>query len=69
MSPDLLKLIFGRLGLDSLPLHEPILVGTFVMVALGGGALFAGITYFRLWGYLWRECSPPWTTSASASCT
>ena len=55
MSPDLLKLIFGRLGLDSLPLHEPILVGTFVMVALGGGALFAGITYFRLWGYLWRE--------------
>jgi len=40
MSPDLLKLIFGRLGLDSLPLHEPILVGTFVMVALGGEPVF-----------------------------
>ena len=59
MSPDLLKLIFGRLSLDSLPLHEPIVVGTFVVVALGGVALLAGVTYFRLWGYLWRE----WFTS------
>ncbi|CAN1357422.1 Cytochrome bo(3) ubiquinol oxidase subunit 1 [Linum perenne] len=59
MSPDLLKLIFGRLGIDSLPLHEPILVGTFAVVALGGITLLAGVTYFRLWGYLWRE----WFTS------
>ena len=36
MSPDLLKLIFGRLGFESLPLHEPIVVGTFAVVALGG---------------------------------
>jgi len=55
MSPDLLKLIFGRLGFDSLPLHEPIVVGTFAVVALGGAALLGGLTYFRLWGYLWRE--------------
>ncbi|MHC2318195.1 hypothetical protein ACVIHC_005241 [Bradyrhizobium diazoefficiens] len=55
MSPDLLKLIFGRLGLESLPLHEPIVVGTFVVVALGGATLLGGLTYFRLWGYLWRE--------------
>ena len=55
MSPDLLKLIFGRLGFESLPLHEPIVVGTFVVVALGGIALLGGLTYFRLWGYLWRE--------------
>ena len=59
MSPDLLKLIFGRLSIDSLPLHEPILVGTFAMVALGGITLLGGLTYFRLWGYLWRE----WFTS------
>ena len=26
MSPDLLKLIFGRLTIESLPLHEPILL-------------------------------------------
>ena len=60
MSPDLLKLIFGRLTLDSLPLHEPILVGTFVVVALGGARRCSPrLTYFRLWGYLWRE----WFTS------
>src|SRR5215472_2335914 len=48
-NPDLIKLVFGRLSIESLPLHEPIIVGTFAVVALGA------LTYFRLWGYLWRE--------------
>jgi cytochrome o ubiquinol oxidase subunit 1 len=56
MPETLTKFIFGRLTLESLPLHEPIVVGTFIAVALGGLALFGAITYFRLWGYLWREC-------------
>ncbi|MEJ0038906.1 MAG: cytochrome o ubiquinol oxidase subunit I [Gammaproteobacteria bacterium] len=51
--------LFGRLSLDALPIHEPILVGTFIAVALAGLALLGTITYFRLWGYLWRE----WFTS------
>nr|WP_314074113.1 cytochrome o ubiquinol oxidase subunit I [uncultured Roseococcus sp.] len=51
--------IFGRLSLDALPLHEPILVTTFAAVALGGVALLALLTWFRLWGYLWKE----WFTS------
>src|SRR6186997_3447289 len=51
----LLQLIFGRLSLESLPLHEPIVVATFVAVALGGLALLAAVTKFQLWGYLWRE--------------
>lgn len=51
----LAKLLFGRLTWESLPLHEPIVVGTFVVVALGGVALVGALTYFRLWGYLWRE--------------
>ena len=51
--------IFGRLSLDALPLHEPILVATFAGVAVGGLALLALITRFRLWGYLWKE----WFTS------
>ena len=51
--------IFGRLSLESLPLHEPILVATFVAVALGGLALLGVLSYYRLWGYLWRE----WFTS------
>jgi cytochrome o ubiquinol oxidase subunit 1 len=54
-----LKIIFGRLTLDALPLHEPILVATFVVVALGGTLVTGAISYFRLWGYLWRE----WFTS------
>ena len=51
--------LFGRLTLDSLPLHEPIVVATFVAVALGGVALVGALTHFRLWGYLWKE----WFTS------
>lgn len=56
---DLTKLIFGRLSWDAIPLHEPILLVTFAMVALGGIALVALLTRFRLWGPLWRD----WFTS------
>ena len=56
---DLTKLIFGRLTWEAIPFHEPILLATFVAVLLGGGALVAALTYFRVWGYLWRE----WFTS------
>ncbi|WP_413788613.1 cytochrome o ubiquinol oxidase subunit I [Rhodopila sp.] len=51
--------MFGRLSLDALPIHEPILVGTFIVVAIGGVAVLGAITYFRLWRYLWEE----WFTS------
>jgi len=47
--------LLGRLSLQALPLHEPILVATFAAVALGGIALLGAISYFRLWSYLWRE--------------
>jgi cytochrome o ubiquinol oxidase subunit 1 len=59
ISPDLARFIFGRLSWDALPFHEPILVGTFIVVALGGIAVLGALTYFRLWGYLWKE----WFTS------
>jgi len=59
MSDTLLKTIFGRLTLESLPLHEPIVVATFGMVAIGGAALVAALTYFKVWGYLWNQ----WFTS------
>ncbi len=58
-NPDLMKFIFGRLTLDAIPYHEPILVVTFLAVVLGGIALVGALTYFKLWGYLWRE----WLTS------
>ncbi|RZT36652.1 cytochrome o ubiquinol oxidase subunit I [Cupriavidus agavae] len=56
---ELANFIFGRLTWDSIPLHEPILIATFAVVALGGIALLGLLTYYRVWGYLWRE----WFTS------
>jgi cytochrome o ubiquinol oxidase subunit 1 len=57
--PDWWKLLFGRFTLESIPYHEPILIGTFAVVALGGLALVALITRYKLWGYLWHD----WFTS------
>ncbi len=59
MNPTLQHEIFGRLSLDSIPYHEPILVGTFVGVAIGGLLVLGAITYLGAWGYLWKE----WFTS------
>ncbi|WP_372748146.1 cytochrome o ubiquinol oxidase subunit I [Litorivivens sp.] len=56
---DLTKLIFGRLSLESIPYHDPIIIATFLMVAVGGIALLVAVTRAKLWGYLWRE----WFTS------
>jgi cytochrome o ubiquinol oxidase subunit 1 len=56
---DLTKLIFGRLSWDAIPFHEPILLATFAGVIVGGAALVGLISYFRLWGTLWRD----WITS------
>src|SRR3712207_5343345 len=56
---NLQELIFGRLTLEAIPYHDPILVGTFIVVALGGAALLGAVTWYGKWGYLWRE----WFTS------
>jgi len=56
---DLTKLIFGRLTWEAIPYHEPILLATFAAVVLGGLAVLGALTYFKLWGTLWRD----WITS------
>lgn len=56
---DLTKLIFGRLTWEAIPYHEPILLATFAAVVLGGFAILGALTYFKLWGTLWRD----WITS------
>ena len=58
-NPDLQKLLFGRLTLEDIPFHEPILQVTFAGVVVAGIAVLATITYFRFWGPLWRD----WLTS------
>jgi len=50
-----MRFLFGRLSLDAIPYQEPILVWTFVAVAIMGAALFGYITYKRAWGYLYKE--------------
>ncbi|MBC7701324.1 cytochrome o ubiquinol oxidase subunit I [Aquabacterium sp.] len=56
---NLTKLIFGRLSWAAIPLHDPILLVTFAAIILGGLAVVGALTYFKLWGYLWKE----WFTS------
>jgi len=56
---NLVTLIFGRLTWDAIPFHEPILLWTFVAIALVGVGVLAAVTKYKLWGYLWRE----WFTS------
>ena len=59
MNEHLLKTVFGRLTPESFPIHEPILLATFIVVAVLGLAILGALTYFRLWGWLWRD----WFTS------
>ncbi len=47
--------IFGKLHLGVFPFDDPVILTTFIGVVIGGGAVFAALTYYRLWGYLWKE--------------
>jgi len=49
----------GKLSLEAIPYHDPILVATFIGAALAGLGVFALVTRYRLWGIFWRE----WATS------
>ena len=55
MSDAVTKFLFGRLTLEAIPYHEPILLGTFAMVVLGGIVVVGALSYYKLWNYLWRE--------------
>ncbi len=46
--------LFGKLGPEAIP-HDPIVLVTVALMVLGGIAVFGAITYFKLWGYLWKE--------------
>ncbi|SNB78719.1 cytochrome bo3 quinol oxidase subunit 1 apoprotein [Arboricoccus pini] len=51
--------MFGKLTLDAIPFHEPIVMGAVGFMVVGGIAVFAALTYFKLWKWLWTE----WLTS------
>uniref|UniRef100_A0A7S3XSJ3 Cytochrome c oxidase subunit 1 n=1 Tax=Heterosigma akashiwo TaxID=2829 RepID=A0A7S3XSJ3_HETAK len=58
-TPTAESLLLGRLSWEAIPLHDPILVATFVGTAAVGLVIFAALTRYRLWGTLWRD----WITS------
>ncbi|MFT0538459.1 cytochrome o ubiquinol oxidase subunit I [Pseudomonas fulva] len=47
--------MFGKLSLEAIPYHEPIVMVTLAIIALGGIAVVGAVTYFRKWSYLWTE--------------
>jgi cytochrome o ubiquinol oxidase subunit 1 len=51
--------MFGKLTLDAIPFHEPIVMGALGCAGLIGLLVLAAITKYRKWGYLWTE----WLTS------
>src|SRR3990167_9820821 len=53
------QLIFGKLTLDAIPYHNPIIMGAGGFMGLVAVVVLGAITYFRKWKWLWKE----WLTS------
>ncbi len=54
----ILASLTGRLTMNSFP-HDPMTLGAAVSIVLGAVVVAALLTYFKRWGWLWRE----WLTS------
>jgi cytochrome o ubiquinol oxidase subunit 1 len=53
------QMIFGKLTLQAIPYNNPIIMGAGGVMALVALIVLGVVTYYRQWGYLWRE----WLTS------
>jgi len=51
--------VLGKLNLEAIPYHDPIIMSALVGSLLLGVAIVAAITYYKKWGYIWTE----WITS------
>lgn len=51
----LANLIFGKLTLNDIPFHTPIIMGAALFMALAVLSVFFLITYYRKWSYIWNE--------------
>ncbi|MFM0139558.1 cytochrome o ubiquinol oxidase subunit I [Caballeronia grimmiae] len=47
--------MFGKLTLEAIPYHEPIIMGATVLMAILALGTVAALTKFGKWGWLWRE--------------
>jgi cytochrome o ubiquinol oxidase subunit 1 len=53
------QLLFGKLTLDAIPYHNPIIMGAGAFMGLIVLIVLGAITYYKKWSYLWHE----WLTS------
>lgn len=53
------KLIFGKLTLDAIPYHNPIIMGAGFFMGLVALLVIGALFYFKKWQWLWTE----WLTS------
>lgn len=51
--------MFGKLGLNSIPFNEPIIMNTIFIIILITLCIIITISYFKKWKWLWKE----WLTS------
>ena len=51
--------MLGKLSLEAIPYHEPIIMGAVGAMIMGGLLVCAALTYFKKWKWLWCE----WLTS------
>src|SRR5471032_2432539 len=47
--------MFGKLSWDAIPMHEPVAMGGVAGMVVAAIAVLGGITYFKKWGFLYRE--------------
>ncbi|TDF63642.1 cytochrome o ubiquinol oxidase subunit I [Cupriavidus sp. L7L] len=47
--------MLGKLNLEAIPYHEPIIMGTLAVVLVLGAALLGAITRYGKWKYLWTD--------------
>lgn len=53
------QILFGKLTLDAVPYHNPIIMGAGMFMGLVALAVVGSLFYFKKWTYLWTE----WLTS------
>ncbi|WMY94948.1 MAG: cytochrome o ubiquinol oxidase subunit I [Arsenophonus sp.] len=47
--------MFGKLTIDAIPFHEPIIIITLIFALLTGLLILGIITYYKKWKWLWNE--------------
>src|SRR6202047_1309367 len=47
--------MLGKLTLEAIPYHEPIIMGAFGFMGLVALSILGALTYFRKWNWLWTE--------------